>query len=153
MKKYLIYTIFALAFFGCSNQNKNQVDQIMLMIGSDPYDFDESTTMTKLSKGGDFGVGGEEWGGSVTIRIDGQERDKPNSGGRFYVLDPQTRTIKLNGSVSEDLYLGVVFQHFDKWPDDFDGVLIIKEKINAGEVDKEYALGDLIGNAKKILSQ
>jgi hypothetical protein len=153
MKKYLIYTIVALALFGCSNQNKNQVDQIILMIGSDPYDFDESTTMTKLSEGGGFGVGGEDWGGAVTILVDSQERDKPDSGGNIYVLDPHTRTIKLNGKVSEDLYLGVVFQHFDKWPDDFDGVLIIKEKINAGEVNEEYALVDLTSSAKKILNQ
>jgi len=153
MKKYLIYTIVALTLFGCSNQNKNQVDQIMLMVGSDPYDFDESTTMTKLSEGGGFGVGGEEWGGTVTILVDGQVRDKPDSGGNIYVLDPEARTIRLNGTVSEDLYLGVVFQHFDKWPEDFDGVLIIKEKINAGVVDAEYELGSLVSSAKKILNQ
>lgn len=150
---YPLLTLFAFALLGCSNQKNNQVDQIVLMVGSDPYDFEESTTMTKLSQGGGFGVGGEEWGGAVTIFVDGNERDKPDSGGVIYMLDPDTQKIKLTGNVNENLYIGVMFQHFYKWPDNFDGVLIIKEKINSGIVDIEFDLTKLAYEAEKILKE
>lgn len=69
------------------------------------------------------------------------------------MLDPDTQKIKLTGNVNENLYIGVMFQHFYKWPDNFDGVLIIKEKINSGIVDIEFDLTKLAYEAEKILKE
>ena len=136
---------------GCASESN--VNQILLMLGSKAHDYDSINVMDKLSEERGIGIWGNDYGGEVSLFVDGKKIGSIDSGGHVHLLSSEVKTIELKGEVAVDLYVCAVLQIFEKWPDVYDGVLLEKRKIDAGIIDLTLDLESTIKDGFKILSE
>lgn len=138
---------------GGSCSKHGEVSQITVMVGSKVYNYDSITIMEKLSGEKSIGIWGSDYGGQITLLADGKKVGEIDAGGHVNLFSSETKAISLKGEVSVDLYVCVVLQVFEKWPEVHEGVLLEKRKIPAGVIDYSLELEDLVNEGFKVLAK
>lgn len=152
MKIFLISLVCILSFVSCKNQTSDAaVEQVIIMIGTEADGYDSSKELSVLSDTNTVLMGGNDYGGTLTLTIDGANERKWSSGGNFTVLNSEIDNISINGKVTKTIYMVAVLQVFNDWPDDFSGVILLKEKFSPGIIQYSASLAGLIDRGLKIL--
>ena len=126
------------------------MSQIIVMVGSEANGFNDVKKMEPITEENNIGITGNDYGGSVKLYVDESVRTW-RTGGNFAMFDANINELRLEGHTETPIYLVVVLQIFDNWPEDGKGVIILKEKFVETEFDFQVDLGGMISKGTEIL--